>query len=148
MIRTNRRAFLHGSAALAAATALPRLALAADPIKVAAIYTVPIEQQWVSRIHKAATAAKERGEADRQTNPEDPDVDDTLEGEQARDDQKRVAGEEESEQQPRLGEDDEAHAQQREGTEARDEILRIEPGDEGGRQQVELQSSRAFLTGY
>ncbi|WP_374377617.1 BMP family protein [Dongia sp.] len=62
MIRTNRRAFLQGTAALAAVTTLPRLALAADPIKVAAIYTVPIEQQWVSRIHKAATAAKERGD--------------------------------------------------------------------------------------
>ncbi|MBI2253456.1 MAG: BMP family protein [Proteobacteria bacterium] len=62
MIRTTRRAFLHGSAAIAAATTLPRLALAADPIKVAAIYTVPIEQQWVSRIHKAANTAKERGD--------------------------------------------------------------------------------------
>ena len=29
--------------------------------KVAAIYTVPVEQQWVSRIHKALTAAKDRG---------------------------------------------------------------------------------------
>ena len=28
----------------------------------AAIYTVPVEQQWVSRIHKAATAAVERGD--------------------------------------------------------------------------------------
>ena len=69
MIRTTRRAFLHrsallGSAAIAAATTLPRFALAADKIKVAAIYTVPIEQQWVSRIHKAANAAKERGDID------------------------------------------------------------------------------------
>ena len=32
------------------------------PIKVAAIYTVPVEQQWVSRIHKALNAAKERGD--------------------------------------------------------------------------------------
>ena len=30
--------------------------------KVAAIYTVPVEQQWVSRIHKALNAAKDRGE--------------------------------------------------------------------------------------
>ncbi|PJN93009.1 BMP family ABC transporter substrate-binding protein, partial [Amaricoccus sp. HAR-UPW-R2A-40] len=37
-------------------------ARAAEPLKVAAIYTVPVEQQWVSRIHKAATAAVERGE--------------------------------------------------------------------------------------
>ncbi len=41
---------------------LTRGALAAGPIKVAAIYTVPVEQQWVSRIHKAAMAAKERGD--------------------------------------------------------------------------------------
>ncbi len=37
---------------------------AADAIKVAAIYTVPVEQQWVSRIHKALNAAKERGEVE------------------------------------------------------------------------------------
>lgn len=30
--------------------------------KVAAIYTVPVEQQWVSRIHKALIAARDRGE--------------------------------------------------------------------------------------
>ncbi|WP_088892885.1 BMP family protein [Leptolyngbya ohadii] len=33
-----------------------------DKIKVAGIYTVPIEQQWVSRIHKALETAKERGD--------------------------------------------------------------------------------------
>ena len=32
------------------------------PIKVASIYTVPVEQQWVSRLHKALTAAKDRGD--------------------------------------------------------------------------------------
>lgn len=32
------------------------------PVKVAAIYTVPIEQQWVSRIHKALKTAEGRGE--------------------------------------------------------------------------------------
>ena len=32
------------------------------PIKVAAIYTVPVEQQWVSRIHKALNAARDRGD--------------------------------------------------------------------------------------
>ena len=31
-------------------------------VKVAAIYTVPVEQQWVSRIHKALNMAKARGE--------------------------------------------------------------------------------------
>jgi basic membrane protein A len=37
-------------------------ARAAGAIKTAAIYTVPVEQQWVSRIHKAATAAQTRGD--------------------------------------------------------------------------------------
>lgn len=45
--------------AMTAALALPA---AAAPIKVAAIFTVPVEQQWVSRLHKALTAARERGE--------------------------------------------------------------------------------------
>ena len=53
--------------ALAAALALAALAssaavMAQEPLKVAAIYTVPVEQQWVSRIHKALNAAKDRGE--------------------------------------------------------------------------------------
>jgi basic membrane protein A len=43
------------------ATGLPRRALAATEVKVAGIYTVPVEQQWVSRIHKAALAAKDAG---------------------------------------------------------------------------------------
>lgn len=48
---------------LAAATALlPGLAAAQAKPKVAAIYTVPFEQQWVSRIHKALKAAEARGE--------------------------------------------------------------------------------------
>lgn len=52
-----------GALALAGAgTAFGRGALAADPLKVAAIYTVPVEQQWVSRIHKAAETAAGRGE--------------------------------------------------------------------------------------
>ena len=51
-----------GASAVVAVTGLPGRLLAADPIKVAAIFTVPVEQQWVSRIHKAANAAKERGE--------------------------------------------------------------------------------------
>ena len=38
--------------------------VAAEKIKVAAIYTVPVEQQWVSRIHKALNAAVERGDID------------------------------------------------------------------------------------
>ena len=35
---------------------------AAEKIKVAAIYTLPVEQQWISRIHKALNAAAERGD--------------------------------------------------------------------------------------
>ena len=50
-----------GIAAVSAMGTLPRRVLAADKIKTAAIYTVPVEQQWVSRIHKAATTAQERG---------------------------------------------------------------------------------------
>ena len=42
-----------GASAALAAAGLPVRLFAADPIKVAAIYTVPVEQQWVSRIHKA-----------------------------------------------------------------------------------------------
>jgi basic membrane protein A and related proteins len=59
-----RRAVL-AVAALAFAVAVggtPAQAQKAKPIKVAAIYTVPVEQQWVSRIHKALNAAKERGD--------------------------------------------------------------------------------------
>jgi basic membrane protein A and related proteins len=48
--------------AAAMAVALPGLALAQTKIKVAAIYTVPFEQQWVSRLHKALKAAEARGE--------------------------------------------------------------------------------------
>ena len=37
-------------------------ASAQEPIDVAAIYTVPVEQQWVSRIHIALSAAEDRGD--------------------------------------------------------------------------------------
>lgn len=61
-MRVGRRGVLAGGAALAALPLLGGAARAAEPLKVAAIYTVPVEQQWVSRIHKAAAAAVERGE--------------------------------------------------------------------------------------
>ncbi len=48
--------------ALCATLAAP--AFAQTRIKVAAIYTVPVEQQWVSRIDKALKAAQARGEID------------------------------------------------------------------------------------
>lgn len=51
--------------AMAAATALMVTgAAAAEKIKVAAIYTLPVEQQWISRIHKALNIAAERGDID------------------------------------------------------------------------------------
>ena len=56
-----RRNFSICAAALALAMGMPQ-ALAQNKVKVAAVYTVPIEQQWVSRIHKALNAAKDRGE--------------------------------------------------------------------------------------
>ena len=58
---TRRGLLLSGAAMVLGAGVLPRQAWAADPIKVAGIYTVPVEQQWVSRIHKAAEAAKAAG---------------------------------------------------------------------------------------
>jgi len=61
----SRRALLGaggGGLALAAGLGLPGLLRAQTPIRAAAVYTVPVEQQWVSRIHVAATAAVERGE--------------------------------------------------------------------------------------
>lgn len=64
-IHLSRRQLLKAAGAgatLAAASGLPIRAFAQEPIKVAAIYTVPVEQQWVSRIHKAANAARERGD--------------------------------------------------------------------------------------
>jgi basic membrane lipoprotein Med (substrate-binding protein (PBP1-ABC) superfamily) len=59
-----RRAALAVAAASLAAVAFvaPASAQKEKPIKVAAIYTVPVEQQWVSRIHKALNAAQERGD--------------------------------------------------------------------------------------
>jgi basic membrane protein A and related proteins len=57
----SRRRLLLGAAALTALVAGAWPA-AAEPLQVAAIYTVPVEQQWVSRIHKALNAAVERGE--------------------------------------------------------------------------------------
>jgi basic membrane protein A len=61
---TPRRQLIIRSVALAAALAAgaPGLALAQAKLKVAAVYTVPFEQQWVGRIHKALKAAEARGE--------------------------------------------------------------------------------------
>ena len=55
-----RVALLAASAAVFTTLASPAWAQA--KLKVAAVYTVPFEQQWVSRIHKALKAAEARGE--------------------------------------------------------------------------------------
>ena len=49
------------AAALASLALLPT-AFAQSKLKVAAVYTVPFEQQWVSRLHMALKAAEARGE--------------------------------------------------------------------------------------
>ncbi|MEF3049331.1 BMP family protein [Tabrizicola sp. L79] len=60
-----RRGLILGGGALGLGQAfMPRSAWAQEPLKVAGIYTVPVEQQWVSRIHVAAEAAKAAGEID------------------------------------------------------------------------------------
>lgn len=61
---TARRQLIIRSVAIAAALAAgaPGLAFAQAKLKVAAVYTVPFEQQWVGRIHKALKAAEARGE--------------------------------------------------------------------------------------
>ncbi len=61
----SRRALLAlgGAAIVAPALGAGRL-MAQDVIKMAGIYTVPVEQQWVSRIHIAAEAAKAAGAVD------------------------------------------------------------------------------------
>lgn len=61
---TRRRAVSAAAATLAATSlgALTLPAFAQAKLKVAAIYTVPVEQQWVSRIDKALKAAVARGE--------------------------------------------------------------------------------------
>ncbi|MBO6802149.1 MAG: BMP family ABC transporter substrate-binding protein, partial [Thalassospira sp.] len=62
--RLSRRAMLSAIAGAAAVVSFGfgAPAEAADPLKVSAIYTVPVEQQWVSRIHKALNAAEARGD--------------------------------------------------------------------------------------
>ena len=58
---TRRGLFGLGAGAVGALTSGAALAQK-KVLKVAAIYTVPVEQQWVSRIHKALNAAKDRGD--------------------------------------------------------------------------------------
>ena len=60
MTYTRRHALLGTLAAATLCAIAP--AHAQNKIKVAAVYTVPVEQQWVSRIDKALKAAAARGE--------------------------------------------------------------------------------------
>ena len=57
-----RRFVVSASVAAAVLASLSPAAFAQAKLKVAAIYTVPVEQQWVSRIDKALKAAVARGE--------------------------------------------------------------------------------------
>lgn len=58
-----RRGFVSVLAA-GMALAMSGVSIAQDLTKVAAIWTVPVEQQWASRLHNALVAAKDRGEID------------------------------------------------------------------------------------
>lgn len=58
-----RRSFV-GVLAAGMALAMSGASIAQDLTKVAAIWTVPVEQQWASRLHNALVAAKDRGEID------------------------------------------------------------------------------------
>ncbi len=58
----NRRQILAIAGATALVANLPSLAFAQAKIKVAGVYTVPFEQQWVGRLHTALKAAEARGE--------------------------------------------------------------------------------------
>ena len=60
-MKLGRRAFV-SALALGTAVALSGSAWAQDVLKVAAVWTVPVEQQWASRLHNALVAAQDRGE--------------------------------------------------------------------------------------
>jgi basic membrane protein A and related proteins len=57
-----RRGFVKAIAVGAAALSMSGVAFAQELTRVAAIWTVPVEQQWASRLHNALVAAQERGE--------------------------------------------------------------------------------------
>jgi basic membrane lipoprotein Med (substrate-binding protein (PBP1-ABC) superfamily) len=62
LLPTRRGLLLSSGAGLALAGLAPGLLRAQTPLRVAGIYTVPVEQQWVSRIHLAAETAVARGD--------------------------------------------------------------------------------------
>lgn len=57
------RSRLMGLAGFALALVLAHVVAAAE-VKVAAVYTVPVQQKWVGTLHRALRAAEERGEID------------------------------------------------------------------------------------
>jgi basic membrane lipoprotein Med (substrate-binding protein (PBP1-ABC) superfamily) len=59
---TRRRLLATTAGGLVIAGLAPGRLLAQEPLRVAGIYTVPVEQQWVSRIHQAAETAQARGD--------------------------------------------------------------------------------------
>lgn len=62
LLITRRTVITICAAAFSFAAGGAAIAAKDKPIKVAAIYTVPVEQQWVSRINKALKAAERRGD--------------------------------------------------------------------------------------
>jgi basic membrane protein A and related proteins len=58
-LSSTRRAILVVAATIVAGAAA---AQTKQPILVAAVYTVPVAQQWVSRVHEALNAAQDRGD--------------------------------------------------------------------------------------
>ncbi|ODT66900.1 MAG: BMP family ABC transporter substrate-binding protein [Pelagibacterium sp. SCN 63-23] len=62
-IALNRRTVI-AALSLTTALSLTGVSWAQDVLKVAAVWTVPVEQQWASRLHNALIAAKDRGEID------------------------------------------------------------------------------------
>lgn len=56
----SRRGVIAGASTLG--LMMTSAAAMADVVKVAGIFTLPVEQQWISRIHIALTAAQERGD--------------------------------------------------------------------------------------
>jgi basic membrane protein A len=57
-----RRSALTALSTLAGATVFGRPSFAAPPIKVAGVWSVPVDQQWASRLHIALKAAQARGD--------------------------------------------------------------------------------------
>lgn len=59
---TRRHLLATTAGALVLGAVMPSKLMADEPLRVAGIYTVPVEQQWVSRIHQAAETAQARGD--------------------------------------------------------------------------------------